>query len=113
MKYEYVKFLITEESKPESIALKLNQKASNFGKNGTLETEEFLKSIAKMAKKNKRFPIGNSHFIDPKNQKEIDEYIKMIIDNLDIEDTNIRNNIIHTLYKLKEFLPLAYDDKLS
>ena len=113
MKYYYAKFLITEESKPEIIAAKLNQKANNFGKNGTLETESILKVISKPAKENKRFPIGDGKYIDPRNQKEIDEYIKMIIDNLNIKDINIRNNIIHTLYKLKEFLPLAYDDKLS
>ena len=112
MKYEYVKFLITEESKPEEIAKVLNKKAMDYGKNGNLETEIVLKNISKQAIENKRFPIGNNRFIDPKNQKEIDEYIKMIISNLNIEDTNIRNNIIHTLYKLKEFLPLAYDGKL-
>lgn len=112
MKYEYVKFLITEESKPEEIAARLNQKANNFGKNGNLETEKILKVIARQAKGNKRFPTGDGKYIDPRNQKEIDEYIKMIISNLNIEDTNIRNNIIHTLYKLKEFLPLAYDGKL-
>ena len=49
---------------------------------------------------------------NPNVQKEIDEYIKMIIDNLNIKDINIRNNIIHTLYKLKELLPLAADKKL-
>lgn len=105
MKYDYVKFLITEESKPESIADKLNLKAANYGKNGNLETENILKTIARQAFERDTFSIGNGKYINPRDQKEIDEYIKMIISNLDIKDTNIRNNIIHTLYKLKEFLP--------
>jgi hypothetical protein len=111
MKYEYIKFLITEESKPENIAEKLNERAANYGKNGNLETENMLKTIVRQAGKDS-FAIGDGRFIDPRNQKEIDEYIKMIISNLNIEDTNIRNNIIHALYKLKEFLPLAADKKL-
>lgn len=111
MKYDYVKFLITEESNPLTLADKLNKKAANYGKNGNLETEAMLKTIVRQAGKDS-FAIGVGKYIDPKNQKEIDEYIKMIIDNLNIEDINIKNNIIHTLYKLKEFLPLAADKKL-
>ena len=110
MKYDFVKFLITEESNPLTLADKLNKKAANYGKNGNLETENMLKTIVRQAGKDS-FPIGDGKYIDPKNQKEIDEYIKMIIDNLNIKDINIRNNIIHTLYKLKEFL-LAADKKL-
>jgi len=111
MKYEYIKFLITEESKPENIAEKLNERAANYGKNGNLETENMLKTIVRQAGKDS-FAIGDGRFIDPRNQKEIDMYIKMIIDNLNIDDTNVKSNVIHTLYKLKEFLPLAYDGKL-
>lgn len=112
MKYEYVKFLITEESKPESIAERLSKKAADYGKNGTFETEIMLKGISKQAKGNKKFPIGNGNFIDPKNPKEVECYINSIINLLDIKDKDIKRNVINTIYKLREFLPLAYDGKL-
>jgi len=112
MKYEYVKFIITEESNPSYVANKINDKANNYGKNGNLETEAILKAISRPAKYSTRFPIGNGKFIDPKNIKEINEYINMIIDNLDIEDEDIKKNVVNTIYKLREFLPLAADGKL-
>lgn len=108
---EIVDCSLKEESDPEQVARKINSKISELKQFSNTDLNGIIILLTNEISKN-GIPIGNEKFINPNNEKELDNYINKIYSNIIINDNYTNEVIQNVLQTLKQRIKNKFNNLL-